>query len=87
MYGALAPPLDNGGEGGDRSRCPASPTGSNGPRRRATQHAGRVGNMFDGPYRDGFQANYRWCHAEALGPDAAQTMVVAATTGAGNDGA
>ena len=43
--------------------------------------------MVDDPYLDGIQANYRWRHAEALAPDAAQTMAVAATTGAGNDGA
>ena len=65
MYGALAPPLDNGGEGGDRSRSPAWPTGSNGRLRRTTQHAVRSEGALDDLYIDGIQANHRWRHAEA----------------------
>ena len=74
LWGVLAPPLADGGEGGDRTGRPAPPTSSSRTRRRTPQHVARSGDVLCGVTVEGSQANHRWRSAEAQSPDAAQTM-------------
>ena len=70
----LAPPLADGGEGGDRTGRPPPPTSSRRTRRRTPQHVACSGDVLCGVMVEGSQANHRCSSADAQRSDAAQTM-------------